>query len=494
MTFADPLPFEEAWLIAKAKGLLPTTLPSWRLRELRAQLKRRAVFSARLTILSALQAISDNVALIVGGVKDEHDRYRSIPEAKAQLLESLKASGYEPEPGEEGTIKDHLSDERLQLIVETSVLDTLGAGKHEAGMSEVALDVNPAWELVRMIQSRVPRDWRARWVAAGGRIYGGRMIALKTSLVWQALGDGVGGYDDTLGNAWPPFAFRSGMNRVSVSRKECERLGLLAKGEKVVRPPGGAKDLNEGVEASAKRYDEELAKAVAADGGIELQDGVLRVAMNSRVYRRDHLGRFAADGGPLTVSQNIKRGSAAIDEALRNERDVPNAMNVRRLGRIDFEWGRGGAPEPDSRGVTHRDGYGISHVLAKRGEAATRRIPEILAKGRILRHEEADKRIIQHDHWSVIVQKRNASQSYVVTNIDALIYAKNSRLPVSLWHPVNRLRTKVGTGAEHPCPTHTTQLFAESDVVASNAVRVEQVRDRVKQFLVAVDSHQEVAS
>ena len=59
----------------------------------------------------------------------------------------------------------------------------------------------------------------------------GRMAALKSSGIWRALGDGEGGFNDTLGNPYPPFAFRSGMWTVELDRGEAEELGLLAEGE-----------------------------------------------------------------------------------------------------------------------------------------------------------------------------------------------------------------------------------------------------------------------
>ena len=84
---------------------------------------------------------------------------------------------------------------------------------------------------------RVPReDWPARWRAAGNSVgwegaLQGRFIALKNSPIWQALGDGAGGFTDTLGNPYPPFAFSSGMDWVAVDRDTCEKLGLIKSGE-----------------------------------------------------------------------------------------------------------------------------------------------------------------------------------------------------------------------------------------------------------------------
>ena len=53
------------------------------------------------------------------------------------------------------------------------------------------------------------------------------MVALKSSPIWQALGDGAGGFRDTLGNPYPPFAFGSSYAWVHVDRLEARELGLL---------------------------------------------------------------------------------------------------------------------------------------------------------------------------------------------------------------------------------------------------------------------------
>ena len=123
-----------------------------------------------------------------------------------------------------------------------------GAGGYlNQNLSPEALDEYPALELRRMFQRDVPRgfktgakgalipvpgdDWPSRWEAAGGELFDGRMIALKSDEVWQNLGDGEGGYDDTLGNPFPPFAFNSGFMTVDVSRKEAVTLGLIGADE-----------------------------------------------------------------------------------------------------------------------------------------------------------------------------------------------------------------------------------------------------------------------
>lgn len=290
MTFTEPLPFEEAIAIARERGILPTTLSSAELRELGGALKRRAVFSAKLAVADQLQLLDDLTTKIAGGLTEEGhvagagagsetDRMISIAEAKAQLLENLPPA---LRFGGDGSVRDFASDARLQLQVETNVLDTLGHARWQAQQDPVSLDVNPALELVRMVDAVAPRDWQERWAAAraasseeGATDGGDRMVALKNHPIWQALGDGAGGYTDTLGNPWPPFAFNSGMNVVDVSREDAIALGLLD--EFTVVPPQSEEDLNEGLAVNADRFSDALRQQLAADPDLQLRDGVLTV-------------------------------------------------------------------------------------------------------------------------------------------------------------------------------------------------------------------------
>lgn len=148
-------------------------------------------------------------------------------------------------------------DFKIKIATEVSQ----GAGRHLAdNYDQDEVDEFPALELLRVYDRDVPRgykiekgslvevaddDWPSRWRAAAQtvgdtdalRILGdtGRMIALKASPIWQALGDGAGGYDDTLGNPYPPFAFNSGYDTDGVDRAQCEELGLIRPGQRAPR-------------------------------------------------------------------------------------------------------------------------------------------------------------------------------------------------------------------------------------------------------------------
>ncbi len=148
--------------------------------------------------------------------------------------------------------------EQIQFTRKIATEVAQGAGNYVRANDADTVEAYPGWELLRVYDRDVPRGfkigtkgelvedpedaWPARWRAAAegledeDAIIGilettERMIALKSSEIWQRLGDGVGGYDDTLGNPFPPFAFNSGFDVNEVSDKEAVELGLLGANE-----------------------------------------------------------------------------------------------------------------------------------------------------------------------------------------------------------------------------------------------------------------------
>ena len=144
----------------------------------------------------------------------------------------------------EGEIGETMNLELFQRVPQEVAQ---GAGEFvRQNESQEELEEYPALELVRGYARRVPRgttgkegddSWEERWEAAGGELADSRMVALKSNPVWQALGDGEGGYDDALGNPFPPFWFNSGGVVESVSRKESIELGLMEEGDEVKAAP-----------------------------------------------------------------------------------------------------------------------------------------------------------------------------------------------------------------------------------------------------------------
>ena len=221
----------QALTAANERGVFPTTLDTAGLRNLAAQVRARAVFTARganVHFVSMIKRVIDELAAGKIGRAG----------ARVALLETLRALGYTPEGGFpdtpegavpeaiQGTLQDLSSRRRLDLIVRTQIELAQGAGQQVRGQSPERMAAFPAWELVRYEDRSEPRDWQGRFEFAGGKISeGGRMIAFKGDPVWGELGASAN-FEDALDTDHPPFAFNSGMGGDEVPAEDVERLGV----------------------------------------------------------------------------------------------------------------------------------------------------------------------------------------------------------------------------------------------------------------------------
>lgn len=213
---------------------MPTGLGTAGLRELSADLRARMVFTARGTSAIFASKIKEVVNLLAAGDIGPAD-------ARLALIETLRALGYTPEggfpetpnwkvpPALEGTLQDLSSFRRLDLIVRTQLELMQGAGTQARGTTPDRLEAAPAWELIRVAEVSVPRDWPARWAVADGAMTEGRMIALKGDPIWGELGSSAN-FDDALDTDHPPFAFNSGMGWREIQRAEVVALGITGPG------------------------------------------------------------------------------------------------------------------------------------------------------------------------------------------------------------------------------------------------------------------------
>lgn len=229
---ALPLPESlfDAERMSRSREVMPTNFSTAELRELGSEVLARSVFTARGTSAIYAGKIKEVVDELAGG-------RMSFSQARAALYQTLQALGYTPEggfPGDEGevppaiagSLQDLSSFRRLDLIVRTQLELMQGAGEQWRGHQPAMLTAFPAWELVRIEDRAAPRDWKARWVIAGGKpVAGGRMIALKGDPIWGELGS-YGNFDDALGVDHPPFAFLSGMGWRAVAAEQVQRLGI----------------------------------------------------------------------------------------------------------------------------------------------------------------------------------------------------------------------------------------------------------------------------
>jgi len=97
------------------------------------------------------------------------------------------------------------------------------------------------------------------------------------------------------------------------------------------------------------------------------------------------------------------------------------------LGNIHLQWGRPGHSFPilkaDAKGfeqkVSHTDGYGLSHILAKHDAKTLKLLPEIIQRGRVSFDKSNPVKVIIHHQGSLMVlSKDNVSSSYVITSFD----------------------------------------------------------------------------
>ena len=268
----------------RGREVFPTDLSSADIRGFSRELRMRSVFSSRTTNAEYLDEDGKTIDGMLSGKF-------SMSEGRYRLFKKLKQLGYNPEvgfpsdmanipPAERGSLQDLSSDARITLVLETNMRIAANYGRMVEGNTLFARYAYPAWELVRLYQRNVPRGtpeshtagWLARWSDAGDAVgWEGAeespMIALKDSPIWQALGDGAGGYQDTLSNPFPPFAFNSGLAWKAVDRARCLSLGLIAgddtPGEMEGQLLPGAKEINDIFERLSPDLRDELDREIA---------------------------------------------------------------------------------------------------------------------------------------------------------------------------------------------------------------------------------------
>lgn len=239
MTFTSPIPFQAALDILRRKKAMPTDLPSAALQTLDREVRASSLFSARTTCAEYLEEVRVVSQRLLNGEINEAT-------ARKQLQDWLKSIGYSPEthfgsaadkeipPALPGSLQDLASSKRIKLVTYMQTALAQNTGFMTKCLTPVALHAYPAWELVREEWRKHPRGttdkdtdtgWPERWIRAGGKLVGGRMIALCTDAIWQELGDS-GIFDDGTDSDAPPYAFNSGMGLRRVPRKECLALGL----------------------------------------------------------------------------------------------------------------------------------------------------------------------------------------------------------------------------------------------------------------------------
>jgi len=124
-------------------------------------------------------------------------------------------------------LRSEFVKDSLARVVSVNIQSRQGLISYRQGRAEGVVDAFPAEELFcSHDRLTFARDWHAAWAKAGGKFYGGRMIARKDSPVWLVLSD--------FGLPFPPFSFDDSMWVRDVDGDEAARLGLPVAEEIVV--------------------------------------------------------------------------------------------------------------------------------------------------------------------------------------------------------------------------------------------------------------------
>ncbi len=261
-----PRPLADAIASISARTPIGSALRSADWANVPLGLRESAQFSAGVESLRVLQRIQDRVLQMV---KMERSKLESGAEGAffdrakfiAELRKIAREEGLTPvDPADRDTLRDITSEGRLGMIFDIQTQRAAEFARWKMEQDADVLDPYPAQELIRVESRKVPRRWLARWTAAGGQLYGGRMVARKDDAIWRRI--------SRFGTPWPPFDFQSGMGLEDVSREDAERIGALEPGA-VVAPQDGR--FTDEMQASVRGISPRLRTALGTIFGDQVQ-------------------------------------------------------------------------------------------------------------------------------------------------------------------------------------------------------------------------------
>lgn len=184
-----------------------------------AAIKERAFVSSRVESVRFLDVCRSRIADLLENSRDADGALVSRARVVSDIMHAARDAGIA-----RGTasLKDPGSYARANVIVDTNAGMAAGYVQAELANSHGARMAFPAQELLRFEDRERPRDWKSRWIAAGGKLYGDRMIALKGDPIWINI--------SRFGQPYPPFDFNSGMGVEDVSYDEAVELGVIQEG------------------------------------------------------------------------------------------------------------------------------------------------------------------------------------------------------------------------------------------------------------------------
>ena len=211
----------------RGKRVLPTELRTREFARLPLWVKEQSFFMAGVMDAELAGAFQRASQAVLDGTMGEAEATRII-------REGLTKSGYKPEPGQEGTIKDLNTVHRQLINLRTNV--ALASGWVNDVNRRKSANIQPALKLVRGRNADEPRLWTQKlWpeavAASGSKASPDRMAALIDDPIWLYLSD--------FGVPYTPLKWGSGMNQVAVFKSQAREWGLLPRKGKPpeVKPP-----------------------------------------------------------------------------------------------------------------------------------------------------------------------------------------------------------------------------------------------------------------
>lgn len=276
MNYSASIPFNGAIDRMAGKTPVASALRTAEWSDMPLELCERGQFSAAVSKLSTMQGVQDRLMKAVDWKKRQgaNESFMSKEKFIAEMREQLGIDKHNA--GDSGKLTDITSSKRLGLIYDHQTTDAYEFGRWKMGQTPALLAQYPCQELIRREQREHPRDWTSRWMEAGGKLYQGRMIALKDDPIWTAI--------SRFGSPVPPFDFGSGMGVEVVSRDEAIELGIITKDS----PPP---------ESSKGSYNDKLEESVSDLS--PAKQAVLKRAFGDQVQIADGKATWLGSGSLL---------------------------------------------------------------------------------------------------------------------------------------------------------------------------------------------------
>jgi hypothetical protein len=326
-------------------------------------LRDRATFSAKVESSRFLQSAQDRLLTSIRDARKAIIRPDGQADTvlmdKGRFISEMRRIALDEGLGPTGPrdMEDIRSSSRLGLIFDMAEKQAYGYAQRKVGLDPDVLDAFPAQRLVRIRQSKAPRDWDARWQEAGDQVgWEGAlqtdMVALKTSPIWEAL--------SIFGVPWPPFDYGSGMGLRDARRSEAEALGLLDPGERITGDEAEER-FNAELEASVKGWRPDQIATLRGAFGDQVQERGGRLVWQGNLIQDLRKEAIADRGYKANVSLGVA-SPRAINMAAKHDIDLSGTEVRLHADTIRRAWNKHGIGSGDRNPIDETDVEMLPHV------------------------------------------------------------------------------------------------------------------------------------